>query len=85
MNDELEIQAIRARVSKLEAEVRFLYKHFDVTFVPSFELDPADKDVVEFLKKGDEMRALATYRAVHKVSLQEAKVAVDAIRAGLGL
>jgi hypothetical protein len=59
MNDEPEIQAVRARVSKLEAEVRFLYKHLWVTFVPTFELDPADRDVAEFLKKGDEMRALA--------------------------
>jgi hypothetical protein len=85
MNDELEIQAVRARLSKLEAEVRFLYKHLGVTFVPTFELDPADKDVVEFLKKGDEMRALATYRGVHKVSLAEAKTAVDEIRAGMGI
>jgi hypothetical protein len=85
MNDELEIQALRGRVSKLEAEMRFLYKHLGVTFIPSFELDPADKDVVEFLKKGDEMRALATYRAVHKVSLNEAKAGVDEIRAGLGI
>jgi hypothetical protein len=53
MNDELEIQAVRARLSKLEAEVRFLYKHLGVTFVPTFELDPTDKAVVEFLKKGD--------------------------------
>jgi hypothetical protein len=85
MNDELELVALRARVSKLEAEMRFLYKHLAVTFVPTFELDPVDKDVVEFLKKGDEMRALATYRAVHKVSLNEAKAGVDEIKAGLGL
>jgi hypothetical protein len=85
MNDELEIQAVRARLSKLEAEVRFLYKHLGVTFVPTFELDPTDKAVVEFLKKGDEMRALATYRDAHKVSLAEAKTAVDEIRAGLGI
>lgn len=85
MNEELEIQAVRARVSKLEAEMRFLYKHLGVTFVPSFELDPADKEVAEFIKKGDAMRAVATYRAVHKVGLVEAKAAVEKIRAGLGL
>ena len=84
MNDELEIQAIRTRVSKLEAEMRFLYKHFGVTFVPSFELDPADKDVLEFIKKGEEMKALAAYRGIHKVSLAEAKAAVDEIRTGMG-
>lgn len=85
MNDELEIRALRERVSKLEAEVRFLYKHLGVTFVPSFELDPADREVAEFIKKRDDLRAVAAYRAVHRVSLPEAKAAVDAIRAGLGL
>jgi ribosomal protein L7/L12 len=85
MNDELEIQAVRARVSKLEAEVRFLYKHLGVTFVPSFELDPADREVAEFIQKHEDLKAIAAYRAIHKVSLAEAKAAVDAIRAGLNL
>ncbi len=85
MNEELEIQAVRARVSKLEAEVKFLYKHFGVTFIPSFELDPADRKVAEHLKKKDDLKAVAAYRAIHKVSLNEAKAAVDEIHAGLGL
>lgn len=85
MNDELEIRAVRERVSKLEAEMRFLYKHLSVTFVHSFELDPADKEVAEFIKKGDDLKAMQAYRAVHKVSAVEAKAAVDVIRAGLGL
>ena len=85
MNDELEIQALRKRVSQLEAEVHFLYKHFDLTFVPTFELDPADNEVVEWLKKGNEIKAIGTYRAVHMVGLVEAKAAVDEIRIGLGL
>jgi len=85
MNDELEIRAVRERVSKLEAEMRFLYKHFGVTFVSSFELDPADKEVAEFIKKGDDLKAMQAYRGVHKVSAVEAKAAIDSIRAGLGL
>jgi hypothetical protein len=85
MNDELEIRAVRERVAKLEAEMRFLYKHFGVTFVPSFELDPADAEVAELIKKGDDLKAMAAYRGVHKVSAVEAKAAIDAIRAGLGL
>lgn len=85
MNEELAVQAVRARVAKLEAEVRFLYKHLGVTFVPSFELDPADKEVAEWLKKGNEIKAITEYRAVHFVGLSEAKAAVDEIRAGLGL
>lgn len=85
MNEELAIQAVRARVAKLEAEMRFLYKHLGVTFVPSFELDPKDKEVAEWLKKGNEIKAIAEYRAVHFVGLAEAKAAVEEIRAGLGL
>lgn len=85
MNADLQTQALRERVSKLEAEMRFLYKHLNVTFVPTFELDPADKEVVEWLKNKNEIKAMATYRAVHGVSLQAAKAAVDEIRAGLGL
>ncbi|HNB50772.1 MAG TPA: hypothetical protein PK530_02455 [Anaerolineales bacterium] len=85
MNEQLQIQALRERVSKLEAEMRFLYKHLNVTFVPTFEVNPADKDVIEWLKKKNELQAIATYRAVHQVSLPEAKAAVDEIRTGLGL
>lgn len=85
MNIEIQVQSVRERVAKLEAEVRFLYKHLGVTFVPTFELDPADKEVVEWLKKGNELKAIAEYRAVHMVSMPEAKAAVDDIRAGLGL
>jgi len=85
MNNDLQTQALRERVAKLEAEMRFLYKHLGVTFVSTFELDPADKEVAEFLKKGDEMKAIAAYRGIHLVSFNEAKAAVDEIRAGLGL
>lgn len=85
MNNDLQTQVLRERVAKLEAEMRFLYKHLAVTFVATFELDPADKDVAEFLKKGEEMKAIATYRGIHQVGLNEAKAAVDAMRAGLGL
>lgn len=85
MNEELAVQAVRVRVAKLEAEMRFLYKHLGVTFVPTFELDPADKEVADWLKKGNEIKAIAAYRAAHLVSLNEAKAAVEEIRAGLGL
>ena len=85
MNEELAVQAVRSRVAKLEAELKFLYKHLGVTFVPSFELNPADKEVAEWLKKGNEIKAIGEYRAVHLVSLNEAKAAVEEMRAGLGL
>lgn len=34
MNNDLQTQAVRERVSKLEAEMRFLYKHLGVTLQP---------------------------------------------------
>jgi ribosomal protein L7/L12 len=85
MNSDLQTQVLRERVSKLEALVRFLYKHLDVTYVQGdFELDPADKEVAEWLKQHNELKAMAAYRSIHNVSLAEAKTAVDEIRMGLG-
>lgn len=85
MNVEIQLEATRKRVNKLEAEMRFLYKHFGVTFVPTFELDPKDAEVAEWLKKGNDLKAIAAYRAIHLVGMDEAKAAVDEMRAGLGL
>ena len=85
MDAELEVRALRQRVSKLETYVNFLYKHFGVTFVPApFSLDPADAEVANCLKKGDTVGALRAYRAIHGVSVDEAKATVDEIKAGLG-
>lgn len=86
MNTEMELQSVRERVSKLEAQLSFLYRHLNVTYVPgaNYELDPADREVAEHLKKGDMMKAVMTYRQVHKVGLDEAKAAVYDIKAGLG-
>lgn len=85
INTDLQTQALHERVAKLEAEMRFLYKLLNVTFVPTFELDPADHEVVEWLKKNNVIKAMATYRDIHKVSLSAAKAAVEEIRAELGL
>ena len=86
MNEVLEIEALRKRVSQLEAKMYFLYKHFDVTFVPE-EVPPeeADPKVVAQLKKGDLMGAIREYRGIHQVNLEEAKAAVDELKARLGL
>jgi hypothetical protein len=65
MNLNLETQELRKRVSELEAQVHFLFKRLGVTFVAgAFELDPADGEVAEWLKKGDALKVAATYRSL---------------------
>jgi hypothetical protein len=79
-----EISALRGRISKLEAEVRFLYNHLGVTFVP--ETVPTDDvEIVEYLKKGDVMGAIRAHRSIHGSDLAQAKAAVDDIRSRVGL
>ena len=78
-----EIVILRGRISKLEAQVQFLYKHLGVTFVPeSVSIDEAE--IVEYLKKGDVMGAIRMHRSIHNSGLAEAKTAVDEIRSRLG-
>ena len=79
-----EIAVLRGRISKLEAEVRFLYNHLGVTFVP--ETVPTDDvEIVEYLKKGDVMGAIRAHRSIHGSDLAQAKAAVDDIRSRVGL
>ena len=85
MQTEIQLQSLRERVAKLEAELRFIYNHLGVTFTPTFNLDPADKEVAEHLKRGDEMKAITAYRSIHATGFNEAKAAVAEIRIGLGL
>lgn len=85
MQTEIQLQSLRERVARLEAELRFIYVHLGVTYKSTFNLDPADKEVAEHLKKGDEMKAITAYRSVHTVGFNEAKAAVAEIRIGLGL
>ena len=87
MNEELELRALRERVAKLEAKMYYIYKHFGVSFDENFKplMDDADKEVVALLQKGDMLGALKKYRGIHLVGPDEAKVAVDQIKAQLGL
>jgi len=79
-----EIAALRGRISKLEAEMSFLYKHLGVTFVPE-SVPTDDVEIVEYLKKGDVMGAIRTHRSIHGSDFAQAKSAVEDIRSRVGL
>lgn len=79
-----EISLLRGRISKLEAQIQFLYKHLGVTFVPEAVAND-DAEIVEYLKKGDVMRAIRAHRSTYNSDLAQAKAAVDVIRSRVGL
>ena len=79
-----EISLLRGRISKLEAQIQFLYKHLGVTFVPEAVAND-DVEIVEYLKKGDVMGAIRAHRSTYNSDLAQAKAAVDDIRSRVGL
>lgn len=79
-----EISLLRGRISKLEAQIQFLYKHLGVTFVPETVAND-DAEIVEYLKKGDVMGAIRAHRSTYNSDLAQAKAAVDDIRSRVGL
>ncbi len=81
---ELETAQLRKRVTLLEGKVAFLYEHLGLTFVPE-PLPTDDPNVVEQLKKGNVLGAIAAYRQATGVSLEEAKDAVQEMQGRLGL
>jgi hypothetical protein len=84
MTGELEVAQLRKRVTHLEGQVAFLYKHLALEFMPEPELTD-DPWIVEQLKQGNLLRAIATYREINKASMEDAKAAVEEIQGRLGL
>lgn len=79
-----EIALLRQRVSRLEAQVDFLYKHLNITFVEdAYGTD--DPRVVAALRSNNLIEAIKYYREKTGVGLAEAKSAVEAMRSRLGL
>ena len=79
-----EIDLLRSRISRLEAEVQFLFQHFGLTF--SENADPGDDPrVIEALKKNNLIEAIKVYREMTNSGLAEAKTAVEEIRRRRGL
>lgn len=84
MTGELEVAQLRKRVTHLEGQVAFLYKHLALEFVPEPELTD-DPRIVEQLKKGNFLKAIAVYREINNASMDDAKQAVQEMQGRLGL
>ena len=89
MPTEQEVAMLRDRVTHLEGQVAFLYRHLGVTFVP--ESAPGDDPrIVDALKKGNTLEAIKVYRELYSsatvtVSMDEAKRAVEEIKGRLAI
>ena len=82
--EQQEIQILRSRVSRLEAEMEFLFRHFALTFVEN--ASPGDDPrVIEALKKKNLIEAIKIYREMTNSGLAEAKKAVEEIQRRRGL
>ena len=82
--EQQEILTLRGRVSRLEARLEFIYKHLGVTFVEDTRLTD-DPKVIAALKADNVFEAIKQYRTATNASLEEAKTAVEEMRARLGL
>lgn len=79
-----ENEILRSRVSRLEAEMEYLYKHFGLTF--SENANPSnDPRVLEALKNNNLIEAIKIYRELTNLGLAESKAAVEEIRRRRGL
>jgi ribosomal protein L7/L12 len=82
--EQQEIEILRSRVSRLEAEMEYLFKHFGLTF--SENASPGDDPrVIEALKKNNLIEAIKAYRELTNSGLAEAKTAVEEIRRRRGI
>ena len=82
-NIETDVLNLRARVAELEGQVRFLYQHLGVTYVPE-SVAGYDSEIVDRLKKGDTIGAIQLHRTKYKSDLADAKRAVEELKARLG-
>jgi hypothetical protein len=79
-----EMSLLRSRISRLEAEVEFLYKHLRITF--SEDASPNDDPrILDALRRNNIIEAIKYYREITNTGLADAKAAVEEIRARRGL
>ncbi len=83
--DERELMEMRSRIIALEAKVEYLYQHLGISFVPTQAVDDARlQKVYDALVNKDYMGAIRVHREQFNSSLEEAKRAVDGLRAKMG-
>lgn len=79
-----QIYSLKSQVNRLQAQIDFLYKHLNVEFIE--DINPSDDPaVIKVLRTGNVIEAIKIYRERHNAGLAEAKIAVDEMRARLGL
>lgn len=73
-----EVTEIKARLDKLEAQVKFLFKHLGITSLetPSWKASP---EVVGFIRKKDKIAAIKAFMQETGASLKDAKEFVDSL------
>jgi len=87
--EQQEIATLKSRVSRLEARLDYLYKHFGVTFVEDTRLTD-DPKVIAALKANNILDAIKYYRMATStgsvtVTVEEAKAAIEEMRSRLGI
>ncbi len=79
-----QIYSLKSQVNKLQAQIDFLYKHLNLEFIE--DINPSDDpEVIKILRTGNVIEAIKVHRERHNTGLAEAKMAVDDMRARLGL
>jgi ribosomal protein L7/L12 len=82
--EQQEINLLRSRINRLEAQMDFLYRHLGVTYVEQSSPDD-DPRIIDALRKNNVIEAIKYYREINDIGLAEAKAAVEAIRVRRGL
>ena len=82
--DEADLAPLRARVNKLEGQLKYLYEKLNIEIGPEIH-PPDDPNVVELIRKGKKIEAITMYRQITSAGLAEAKNAVEEIQGRLGL
>jgi len=80
---EQELSNLRERVVDMENQIKFLYNKLNIEYAKEPSL--VNPQIIEFIKQGNKIEAIKTYRETHNVGLAEAKKAVEEIQSRLGL
>ena len=84
MITEEDLAKLRARVIKLEGQLKFLYQKLNIEFAAETQITD-DPKIIEFIKNRQIIDAIKTYRQNTGVGLAEAKGAVEEMQGRLGL